>query len=590
MINKPLPIWKYLAHLIRYAWGSYLLNLLLWLLLVVGPSLATGLIIRAIFDTLTNSAPLTIGLVGLMTLLVVTAVVEMGILIVSEASNILLRLNVSSLLRRNLFAHLLQQPGAKPLPESPSEAISRFRDDIKTVENLVSSTANPIGQLVFIVVAVVVMIRINLLLTLVVFLPLLAMLLIASAARHRLQRYHEARQVATGQVTGFIGEMFGAIQAIKVNTAETAVLHQFGKLNAERGKTAVKDHTFTALLNALTGNTVSLGTGIILLLAAQSMANGRFSVGDFALFVIYLRVMTHNTDWVGYSIAFYRQSDIAFARLQTLMGNAPPEKLVEPAPIYLRQPVPLPKFPQKQAADRLEHFSARQLSYRFGHSENGIFDIDLEVPRGSFTVITGRVGSGKTTLLRLLLGLLPLDAGELHWNGRLLTNPDRFLVPPRCAYTPQVPRLFSDTLRDNILLGVSEGDVDWDRVLETAVFTPDIATLEKGLDTTIGPRGVKLSGGQIQRAAAARMLVRQPELFVVDDLSSALDVETERLLWSRLTAKSNSTFIVVSHRRAVLQQADQVLVLQNGRLLDSGPLNDLLTRCSEMQQLWHEGQ
>ena len=246
MKQSPLPIWKYLAHLIRYAWGSYLLNLLLWLLLVVGPSLATGLIVRAIFDTLTNSAPLTIGLVGLMTLLITTAVVEMGILIVSEASNILMRLNVSSLLRRNLFAHLLQQPGAKSLPQSPSEAISRFRDDIKTVENLVSSTANPIGQLIFIIVAVAVMIRINLLLTLVVFLPLLAMLLIASAARHRLQRYHEARQVATGQVTGFIGEMFGAIQAIKVNTAIGEIDHSIQQNAATSEETASASEEMSA--------------------------------------------------------------------------------------------------------------------------------------------------------------------------------------------------------------------------------------------------------------------------------------------------------------------------------------------------------
>lgn len=585
-----LPVWKYIYHLIRYAWGSYLVNLLLWIALVVGPSLVGGLIIRAIFDRLTNSAPLTLGLWSLMALLLATAVAEIGLLIVSERINILLRVNVNALLQRNLLDHLLHQPGAQPIPESPSEAISRFRDDVKTVENLISGSANPIGQTVFILVAVVIMIQINVLLTLTVFLPLFAMLLITSAARFRLKRYREAQQEATGQVTGFIGEMFGAIQAIKVNTAEKNVLRQFSRLNAQRGETAVQDQTFTALLNALTGNTVSLGTGVILLLAAQTMADGRFSVGDFALFVYYLNVMAHHTDWVGFFIANYRQSAVSFARLQVLMGGAPPKKLVAPHPIYLRQPVPLPPFPAKQAANRLTRFEARDLSYRYPTSEAGIVDVSLKLDRGSFVVITGQVGAGKTTLLRLLLGLLPANSGTLHWNGRLLHDPGAFLTPPRCAYTPQVPRFFSETLRDNILLGMSEETVDWAKVLETVVFTSDLATLEKGLDTRLGSRGVKLSGGQAQRTAAARMLARQAELMVVDDLSSALDVETEQLLWQRLRKEVGHTLLVVSHRPAVLRQADQVLLLVNGRLRDSGTLDELLARCPEMQQLWQENQ
>src|SRR5262249_10817442 len=150
----------------------------------------------------------------------------------------------------------------------------------------------------------------------------------------------------------------------------------------------------------------------------------------------------------------------------------------------------------------------------------------------------GRIGSGKTTLLRVLLGLLPKQAGELRWNGELIDDPNQILRPPRCAYTSQVPRLFSETLRQNILLGLPADKVDLLNAIHLSVMEPDVAALERGLDTLVGPRGVRLSGGQVQRAAAARMFVREPELLVFDDLSSALDVETERTLWERLAGSA----------------------------------------------------
>ena len=585
MSERDAPTARLMIGAIRSEKWRYAANVVIWASIWLMPVIP-ALIVRAFFESLeleTGTNPGTF-----VAAVLAYGVARVAVMVLGMHNDIHFEFRNASQLRRNMLEQIYEMPAAQAVQGSPGEMISRFREDVEHTQETISWTVDMVGAALFAAVATTIMVDIDARLTVAVFAPLVVIVVVAERLGGRIKRYRQEAQEATGRITEAVGEMFGAVQSIKVAGAEEPVVDNLRLLNDGRRRAMVRDKVLTAALESVFWNTVSIGTGLILLVGAASLASeSGLTVGEFALFVYFLGFVTDAGYFVGIFIARFKQATVSYTRMIKLLRGGSPMRLVAPVDLQLTGPEPTEPSTVRTATDRLESLQVSGLSFTYPGSSNGIRDIDLVLERGSFTVITGRIGAGKTTLLRALLGLVPADDGRIMWNGAEVTDPASWMVPPHVAYTPQVPSLFSMSLRDNLQLGRDDSDEAIYAAIRSAALERDLGDMPDGLDTMVGPRGMRLSGGQVQRTAAARMLLRRPELLVFDDLSSALDVETEQTLWRRIMDdQGGATALVVSHRRPALQRADQVIVMDEGGVVARGTFAQLRESSDEFNALW----
>lgn len=471
-----------------------------------------------------------------------------------------------ALLRYNMLDAQLASGGpraGRPM-QSPGQAIARFRDDTEDVAVFIDTWIDTTAGIVFTVLGLSILATVDLTATLVMTVPMAVVGVVAAILGNRLREAHRRDRAATAAVTGFVGDLMGAAMTVKVNNAAEPVLAQLRQLVDRRRRTAVRARLFTYAIRSFGSSTAEVALGLVIIVGLGAVADGRLGPGELVLFLVYGGWLGFLPRMVGLLVARGNQASVALVNMGTLVAEGEPTNAAVPRSIdYVETgpPAPFERPPLERIP--LQRLEVDGLTLRLG--TGGIVDASFVLERGSFTVVTGPIGAGKTTLLRALLGLVGRDEveGTVRWNGRLLDDPAAFLVPPQAAYLPQVPQLVSDSLRDNVLLGGPESDLG--PALAVAAVTADVARMPDGAATTIGPRGVRLSGGQRQRVAAARALASRPELLVLDDVSSALDVETEVALWHNL-AEAGVTVLAVSHRRVAQARADQILALDGGRL------------------------
>lgn len=554
--------WNASQHQRRYFWigGS------LWVVFFAMPA-AVGYLLGEAFGALelrdnARLYGLVIVLVGVEVLRVMF--VHFGALLFAQSWEF-----TRALLRYNMLDAQLSSGGSRagrPVT-SAGEALARFRDDTEDVAVFVDTWIDLLGGVFFTVIALSILLTVDPLATMVMVLPMVVVGVAAAMLGSRLRAAHFDDRVATASVTGLLGDIMTAATSIKVNEAEPAVLRELKRVVDHRRRTAVRVRLYGYSIRSFSESTAEIGLALVILVALGSLQSGEFGAGELALYLSYGGWLGFLPRMTGLLIARANQVSVAFEGMANLVAGGEPANVAVPRTVdYRHRPGQSPQPIERVLPERvpLQRLDVVDLGARF--PTGGVEGVSFTLERGSFTVVTGPIGSGKSTLLRALLGLVWRieTGGQTYWNGELIEDPAAFFVPPNASYLPQVPQLVSDSLWDNVLLGAGN-EHDLHEALQTAAVERDIAAMPDGVETRIGPRGLRLSGGQRQRVAAARALVQRPELLVLDDVSSALDVETELELWQNLAA-TGTTVLAVSHRRVALRRADQVLELTNGRL------------------------
>src|SRR5579884_104985 len=370
-----------LFYEIRSAIGSFLAN---------AATVAFGLLMERLFDTLYQQPHFDVGLGLLLTELFGLIMVPMALQFIGFDNTLKVHYPVRGLLCRNVMAQIFKLPGARAVNVSAGEALNTLRDDTENIAD--APGIGHVGDWLFTIVAIIILLRIDALITLLVLIPLTLVIIIAQAWMKSMEKYREASRNATGQVTGMIGEILGAAQAIQVASAESHVIAHFKQLNNHRLVQMLRERLQNDTINALLGNTVGIGTGLVLFLAALSAHSAHLSIGDIALFIYYIDYIAGTITGIGAKLGQYAQTGVSFGRLLALMqGKGSEKKLVEPHPVSLKkQPLPVEEVEISASYEPLELLTATNLTYHYPGGA-GIEGVNLSLQRGTLTAIVGRV-------------------------------------------------------------------------------------------------------------------------------------------------------------------------------------------------------
>lgn len=309
---------------------------------------------------------------------------------------------------------------------------------------------------------------------------------------------------------------------------------------------------------------IALSTIIVLLIGAAFIKTGQLTIGQVIALQLYMISLIEPFWMLSDFILVYQTGKTSFKKVTELIETTDDMEM--------------------SGKEELQHLiSIRFQDYYFTYpqAENpSLRNIAWQIEAGKTYGIVGKTGSGKTTLVRQLLQQYPIGQGEFQINGKSVGHYSRQSIEAMIGYVPQEHILFSKSVKDNIAFGKRNATLsDIERAIETAAFSEDLKRMPDGLETLIGERGVSISGGQKQRISLARAFIRQSEVLILDDSLSAVDAQTERRIIQNIQKlRANQTTIIVTHRLSAIQQADWVLVLEDGQIVEEGTPNQLLNK------------
>lgn len=472
-------------------------------------------------------------------------------------------------IRLAFFHHLLRLDAGFFSRNRTGDLMSRAVNDIGNIRMAIGpAVMYTVNTAAFTIFSLFVMARIDLTLTFVSIIPMAMLAPLTIYFGRRLHDRYESIQDQLGVVTTMIQENLSGVRIVRAYVQEEAQQRAFERLNQEYFERNMRLARTEAVFNPLLTFLATCGLLLVLYVGGRHAMSGRISLGTFVMFMYFVGMLTWPMIAIGWVTNLFQRGAASLGRIQAIM-HAQPAIQSAPNAVSLR--------------DVHGKIEFHNVSFRYPDSDRDVLtNVSFTVHAGQTAAIVGPTGSGKSTIVNLLTRRYDATSGEIRMDD---VNIRKIPIEQIRAFISAVPQdafVFSETIADNILFGLPPGvqeNGQLERVAAIARLDEAVAEFPMGYQTRLGERGVNLSGGQRQRTTLARALARNPRILALDDALSAVDTHTEAgILQALRNVFSARTALIISHRVTAVMNADIILVLDQGRIVERGSHAELVER------------
>ena len=484
-------------------------------------------------------------------------------------------------LRNDLFAHLQKLPLSFYHSQRTGDLMSRVINDISAVRVMLGpGILNFVNAPVYFVYAVVLMLSMDVRLTLAALAPFPLLIFAVAKFRGRILKSSLEVQQQMSVLSSHVQENLSGMHVVKAYTQEDFQTREFIALNEDFQAKSLELARMRGIVTPIMQGFNALTVLIVIWYGGVRVIRGDLLIADIVAFVAYLNVLAWPTAAFGWMLSLVERGRAAMKRLEEILKTIP--EIASP-----QDPLPIHGLGAG--------IEFRNVSFAYARQHNGhaaVEDINFSLPVGRTVGLVGRIGSGKSTVAQMAPRLFDVSSGTILMDGQDIRKLSLRELRWTLGYVPQDPFLFSTSLRRNLAFGRDEvSDEELARAVRIAKLDRDVEIFPQGMDTMVGERGVTLSGGQKQRATLARALLMDPPVLILDDCLSSVDAQTEaEILEGLRSILKEKTCLIISHRISAVKEADEILVLDEGKIIERGTHEQLVNRGGVYADLYQQQQ